>query len=120
MNRRYLALVLTFLIAFPPAAFAVPDGPSRETGGSSWMGGSFFWGAFSFLNGAILASSIMDMQFYESRANDMEAAGEEAGDYRDASSREKVMIGISAASSPTGSGPRRSPSRGRGGPTSNG
>ncbi|MFH1279952.1 MAG: SPOR domain-containing protein [Candidatus Eisenbacteria bacterium] len=98
MKRRPLTLVLAFLIAFPPATLAVPDGPSREGDGSSWMSGPFFWGAFAFLNGAILASSIMDMQFYQSRATDLEGTGEDAGDYWDASSREKVMIGISTAS----------------------
>lgn len=97
MNRRSLALVLVFLVAFPPAALATPDGPS-EGGRSSFLGGSLFWGAFALLNGAILASSIVDMQFYESRAEELEATGEDAGDYWDASSREKVMIGLSGAS----------------------
>ncbi|MFH1681396.1 MAG: hypothetical protein ABIH26_12250 [Candidatus Eisenbacteria bacterium] len=96
MIRRMSALFLVVLLAAPQGALASGAAPPAER--PSWMGGSVFWGALAILNTAILTSSIGDLRFYESQADEVSAGGGDAGAYWDAASREKVMIGVSAVS----------------------
>jgi hypothetical protein len=98
MMKRLPALILVLLLLHPPGLSAGPaHGPSEE-GKSSWNGSPLFWGALTLLNGAILASSIGDLRFYESRAREVSDEGGDADPYWDASTREKVVIGVSAVS----------------------
>jgi hypothetical protein len=97
MIRRFLVVSLSVFLALPPGARAA-DETAAASERSSWMGGPFFWGALVLLNGTILTSSIGDLRFYESRADEVSDAGGEADAYWDAASREKVVIGVAALS----------------------
>jgi hypothetical protein len=96
MSRRSFAVFLAILLAFPSGALPAEKAAEPPSGGG--IGGPFFWGALTLLNGTILVSSIGDLRFYEERADAADAAGEDAGAYWDAGSREKVVIGLSALS----------------------
>ncbi|MBN1825027.1 MAG: SPOR domain-containing protein [Candidatus Eisenbacteria bacterium] len=95
MLRRFCAAVLVLGLIAPDACASAAEEPVRDSGG---LGGRLFWSALTLVNGVILASSVSDMRLYQSRARDAETSGGDAGEYWDASSREKVMVGLSSAS----------------------
>jgi len=96
--KRVPALILVLLLLHPPGLSADPSTRSPEEGENSWNGSPLFWGALTLLNGAILASSIGDLRFYEGRAREVSDEGGDADPYWDASTREKIVIGVSAVS----------------------
>ncbi|RPJ46559.1 MAG: hypothetical protein EHM19_04015 [Candidatus Latescibacterota bacterium] len=96
MLRRTLAIFTALFLAVPPGAY--PSDAAAETGRPGWMGGPFFWGALTLLNATILTSSIGDLGFYESRADEISGEGGDADAYWDAASREKLTIGIAGLS----------------------
>jgi len=98
MIRPVLSLFLALLLVLPQGVFASSGREADGDGDSSWKGGALFWGAISLVNGALLASSISDLRFYESRAEDTAAGGGNADPYWDATAREKVLIGLSTIS----------------------
>lgn len=97
-TKRLIILFLVMFLARPagvPASYAESDMDEGEPPRSR---SKLFWGALAAVNSAILVSSISDMMLYESRADEAWANGEEFKHFREASSREKFIIGISAAS----------------------
>lgn len=96
MLRRTLAVFTALFLAVPPGAY--PSDAAADEGHPGRMGGPFFWGALTLLNATILTSSIGDLRFYESQADEISGDGGDADAYWDAASREKLTIGIAGLS----------------------
>jgi hypothetical protein len=98
MIRKLVGLALVALFLLPDPALATGEEGTAPPPQQSFIGSPLLWGAFSLLNGALLTSSIIDLKFYNDRAAAIKDEGGNATAYWDASSREKVIIGISSIS----------------------
>ncbi len=98
MTRQLIAVALVSLFLLPDPSLATNGDDSNGPQDNHFIGSPLLWGAFSLLNGALLTSSIIDMKFYNDQAATLEDEGGDATPYWDASSREKVIIGLSSIS----------------------
>lgn len=98
MTRQLIALALASLFLLPDPSLASEGEEAARPARENFIGSPILWGAFSLLNSALLTSSIIDLKFYNDRASALEDEGGDATPYWDASSREKVIIGLSSIS----------------------
>ncbi len=99
MIKHFILAASCFALVFPHQAIADQSITTAEDYAAQRAHGStLFWGALTLLNATLLTSSMIDLRFYNDRADELEAVGDDASPYWDASGREKIMVGLSAIS----------------------